>query len=55
MGCIWIHGTDDNDPFPKEDVASNGTLAHGTMSQAFTAVSDNEYGDTLAYNAKIIC
>ncbi len=50
------YGTDDNDPFPKEDVASNGTWAHGThVAGILSAVSDNEYGmASVAYNAKII-
>ena len=49
------YGTDDNDPFPKEDVASNGTWAHGThVAGILSAVSDNEYGmASVAYNAKL--
>ena len=50
------YGTDDNDPFPKEDVANNSTWAHGThVAGILSAVSDNDFGmASVAYNAKII-
>ena len=50
------YGTDDNDPFPKEDVANNSTWAHGThVAGILSAVSDNDFGmASIAYNAKII-
>ena len=50
------YGTDDNDPFPKEDVANNSTWAHGTHVAGILAAStDNDLGmASTAYNAKII-
>ena len=50
------YGTDDNDPFPKEDVAPNGTWAHGThVAGILAATTDNDLGmASTAYNAKYI-
>ena len=50
------YGTDDNDPFPKEDVANNSTWAHGTHVAGILAAStDNDLGmASTAYNAKIM-
>ena len=50
------YGTDDNDPYPKEDVAANGTWAHGThVAGIMAATTDNELGmASPSYNAKYI-
>ena len=49
-------GTDDNDPFPKEDVTLDGTWAHGThVAGILAATTDNDLGmASTAYNAKYI-
>ena len=54
--CSGYYGTDDNDPFPKEDVANNSTWAHGThVAGILAATTDNDLGmASTAYNAKII-
>ena len=50
------YGTDDNDPYPKEDVSANGTWAHGThVAGILAATTDNDLGmASTAYNAKYI-
>ena len=50
------YGTDDNDPFPKEDVAPNSTWAHGThVAGILAATTDNDLGmASVSYNAKYI-
>ena len=50
------YGPDDNDPFPKEDVANNSTWAHGThVAGILAATTDNDLGmASTAYNAKFI-
>ena len=54
--CSGYYGTDDNDPFPKEDVANNGTWAHGThVAGILAATTDNDLGmASVAYNSKYI-
>lgn len=54
--CSGYYGTDDNDPYPKEDVAPNGTWAHGThVAGILAATTDNELGmASPSYNAKYI-
>ena len=54
--CSGYYGTDDNDPYPKEDVAANGTWAHGThVAGIMAATTDNELGmASPSYDAKYI-
>ena len=54
--CSGYYGTDDNDPFPKEDVASNSTWAHGThVAGILAATTDNDVGmASTAYNGKFL-
>jgi len=50
------YGTDDNDPYPKEDVGNSSTWAHGThVAGILSATTDNDLGmASTAYNAKIV-
>ena len=54
--CSGYYGTDDNDPFPKEDVANNSTWAHGThVAGILAATTDNDLGiASTAYSGKFI-
>ena len=50
------YGTDDNDPYPREDASSNGTWAHGThVAGILAATTNNNLGmASTAFNASIM-
>jgi hypothetical protein len=54
--CSGLYGTDDADPFPREEASATGTWAHGThVAGILGATTDNSVGiSSTSYNAKII-